>query len=349
MKKIEDILKSFTKELANTESLQQLNELKPKYLGKKGEINSLMQEIKNFSDDEKKEFGASVNNLKVEIESQIEAKKNELELAEINKKLDLEKIDITLPTRKTAEGTTHPLSKVAREIEEIFSQMGFSIVTGPEIEDDWHNFTGLNMPENHPSRQMQDSFYLPNNDDGSKMVLRTQTSSVQIRQMESTPPPHKIITIGKTFRSESDATHTPMFHQFEGLYIDKDINMGHLKSCLLEFVQKFFELDETPPIKFRPSYFPFTEPSAELDVRCYKGKNILKIGEGNDWMEILGCGMVHPNVIRNVGLDPDEYQGFAFGTGLERIAMLKYGISDARMLFDCDIRFLKHYGFRFFE
>jgi len=349
MKKIEDILKSFSKELANIKTLVQLNELKPKYLGKKGEINALMQEIKNLKNDEKKEFGAKVNNLKVEIESQLNTKKGEFELNEINKKLNLEKIDITLPTRKTSEGTIHPLSKVAREIEEIFSQMGFSVVTGPEIEDDWHNFTGLNMPENHPSRQMQDTFYLPDNEEGSKIVLRTQTSSVQIRHMESTPPPHKIITIGKTFRSESDSTHTPMFHQFEGLYIDKGINMGHLKSCLLEFIQKFFELDEVPPVKFRPSYFPFTEPSAEIDVRCHKGKNILKVGEGNDWMEILGCGMVHPNVIKNIGLNPEEYQGFAFGTGLERIAMLKYGIRDMRMMFDCDIRFLKHYGFKFFE
>jgi phenylalanyl-tRNA synthetase alpha chain len=349
MKKIEDILKSFTKELESIKSLVQLNELKPKYLGRKGKINVLMQEIKNLSNDKKKEFGANVNKLKIEIESQLNAKKETFELEEINKKLDLEKIDITLPTRKTTEGTIHPLSKVAREIEEIFSQMGFSIVTGPEIEDDWHNFTALNTPEHHPARQMQDSFYLPDNEDGSKIVLRTQTSSVQIRHMESTKPPHKIITIGKTFRSESDSTHTPMFHQFEGLYVDKNINMGHLKSCLLEFIQKFFELDEVPPVKFRPSYFPFTEPSAEIDVRCHKGKNILKIGEGNDWMEILGCGMVHPNVIRNVGLDPEKYQGFAFGTGLERIAMLKYGIRDMRMMFDCDIRFLKHYGFKFFE
>jgi phenylalanyl-tRNA synthetase alpha chain len=349
MIKTDQIIETFLKEITITGSLEKLNELRIKYLGKKGEINSLMQEIKDISPEERKDFGQKVNAIKEVIEKELNNKKIKLEEGAILEKLSSESLDVTLPIRYEKDGKIHPLSKVAREIEEIFTAMGFSMAVGPEIEDDWHNFTALNTPENHPARQMQDTFYMPDIEDGKKIVLRTQTSSVQIRNMENSKPPFKFITIGKVFRCDSDATHTPMFHQVEGVYIDKNITMSQMKGCLLEFVQKFFELDEVPPSRLRPSYFPFTEPSGEMDIRCHKGKGELIMGEGKDWMEILGCGMVHPEVIRNVGLNPDEYQGFAFGTGLERLTMLKYGVSDMRMLFECDLRFLKHYGFRFFE
>jgi len=346
--KIEDIKKQFEKQFKNINREEDLKNLKIEFFGKKGLVNCLMEKIRELSNEEKKQFGADVNILKVFISEKIEEAEKGFKLVELNKKLQTESIDISIPVRETNIGTIHPITKVRRELEEIFYSMGFVMAEGPEIEDDWHNFTALNTPPHHPARQMQDTFYMPDAEDGKKIVLRTQTSSVQIREMENNKPPFKFITMGKTYRVEMDATHTPMFHQIEGVYIDKNVNMANLKSCLMEFCKRFFEVEQAP-LRFRPSFFPFVEPGLEIDVQCKKGKGILKLGEGEDWMEILGAGMVHPNVIKNVGLDPNEYQGFAFGTGIERLAMLKYGVSDARMLYEGDIRFLKHYGFKFFK
>ncbi|NDH64454.1 MAG: phenylalanine--tRNA ligase subunit alpha, partial [Alphaproteobacteria bacterium] len=272
------------------------------------------------------------------------AKKAALEGAALDARLAAEKVDVTLPVRPQAEGRIHPVSQVIDEITEIFAAMGFNVAEGPDIEDDFHNFTALNMPPEHPARQMQDTFYLPNRPDGTRMVLRTHTSSVQIRTMMAGPPPHRIVVPGRTYRSDSDMTHTPMFHQIEGLVIDRTSHMGHLKGVLVEFCKAFFEV-ESVKFRFRPSYFPFTEPSAEVDIGCSRKGGELRIGEGDDWLEIMGCGMVHPKVLEHGGIDPSKYQGFAFGMGIDRIAMLKYGIPDLRPFFDADLRWLKNYGF----
>ena len=243
----------------------------------------------------------------------------------------------SLPIRAENQGSIHPISRVIEEVSEIFGNMGFTKAEGPEIEDDFHNFTALNIPESHPARQMHDTFYFPEDKDGKRNVLRTHTSSVQIRHMEKNKPPHKIIAAGRTYRCDSDITHSPMFHQVEGLYIDKNITMAHLKGCLIEFYKVFFGVDDLP-VRFRPSFFPFTEPSAEMDIGYTRQNGELKIGAGDSWLEIGGCGMVHPNVLKSVNVDPNEYQGFAFGFGIERLAMLKYGISDLRTFFESDIR-----------
>jgi len=346
--KVEDIKKQFEEKIKDIKTREDLKNLKSEFLGKKGLVNSLMQKIKDLSDKEKKKFGAEVNVLKDFVNLKVEEFEKKFNLEELNKKLQTQTIDVSIPVRRTNLGNIHPITKVRKELEEIFYSMGFVMEEGPEIEDEWHNFEALNTPPNHPARQMQDTFFMPDSEDGKKIVLRAQTSSVQIRAMENEKPPFKFITMGKTYRVEMDATHTPMFHQIEGLYIDKNVNMANLKSCLIEFCKRFFEVEQAP-LRFRPSFFPFVEPGIEIDVQCHKGKGILKLGEGEDWMEILGAGMVHPNVIRNVGMDPEKYQGFAFGTGIERLAMLKYGVSDMRMLYEGDLRFLKHYGFGFFR
>ncbi|MFN7039260.1 MAG: phenylalanine--tRNA ligase subunit alpha [Alphaproteobacteria bacterium] len=336
---IEIIIAEASSEINDANSVSQLEELRIKYLGKNGLVTSLLKQVSSLTIDEKKQFGAKVNQAKEEIAANIHSKKEILEIESINEKLITEALDVTLPVREKKQGKIHPISQVTEELIAIFGTLGFSFAEGPEIEDDYHNFTALNVPENHPARAMQDTFYLPNN-----YVLRTHTSSVQIRTMEAGKPPFKIISIGKTYRSESDMTHTPMFHQFEGLYIDKKVNMGHLKNCIIEFVKKFFEIDDLP-VRFRASFFPFTEPSAEVDIGCHRENGEFKIGPGKSWMEILGCGMVHPNVLKNVGIDPDEYQGFAFGGGVERLAMLKYGIADLRSFFEGDLRWIEHYEF----
>jgi phenylalanyl-tRNA synthetase alpha chain len=255
-----------------------------------------------------------------------------------------EAIDVSLPIRPEMAGRLHPITQTIDEAIAILGEMGFSVAEGPEIEDDFHNFTALNIPPEHPARQMHDTFYFPEKDDGSRNVLRTHTSPVQIRTMVSGEPPFRIIAPGRTYRCDSDMTHTPMFHQIEGLVIDESTHFGHLKGCLLNFLSAFFEVDDLP-LRFRPSFFPFTEPSAEVDIGCAREGGELKIGAGRDWMEILGCGMVHPNVLKACDIDPDKYQGFAFGLGVERMAMLKYGIPDLRTFFDADLRWLKHYGF----
>ena len=343
MHTIEKIQIEFSSELSVVNSLVDLDSLRVNYLGKTGIITGLMSSLKDLSIEEKKQFGALVNQLKNKVALELQNKKDDLELIVLNERLAGERIDLTLPVRQENRGLIHPISKVISEVKEIFGNMGFTIEEGPEIEDDFHNFTALNMAENHPARQMQDTFYLPDKD-GKKMLLRTHTSSVQIRKMENSKPPLKIIAVGKVYRSDSDQTHTPMFHQMEALVIDKNINMGNLKWTLEQFLKTFFEV-ENISMRFRPSFFPFTEPSAELDIGYSKKDGVIKIGGEENFLEILGCGMVHPNVLKNVGIDPSEYQGFALGVGIERLAMLKYGINDLRMFFENDLRFLKHYGF----
>jgi phenylalanyl-tRNA synthetase alpha chain len=323
--------------------MHDLEVIKAEFLGKSSLITQMMQDLRNIPAEERKEFGQKINIIKTEITAIISTHKDKLEAQELLNKLQQESIDISAPHREKSDGMVHPISQVMEELINIFGAQGFALADGPEIEDDFHNFTALNIPDHHPARQMHDTFYLPNDAD-KKIVLRTHTSNIQIRHMENNKPPYKIIAMGKTYRSDSDMTHTPMFHQIEGLYIDRDVNMGHLKSCLKQFLQSFFAIDNVE-IRLRPSFFPFTEPSAEVDVRCSRKNGEIKIGEGDDWLEILGCGMVHPSVLRNVGVDPEEYQGFAFGMGIERITMLKYGISDLRTFFEGDMRFMKQYGF----
>jgi len=324
-------------------NIQELENVRVAQLGKKGVISAQMQQLGKLPPEQRKEFGAAVNQVKNAVTEAIDSKKILLEEKELNEKLEKESVDVTLPVRPDNKGKIHPISQVIDECVAIFAKMGFAVEEGPEIEDDFHNFNALNIPPNHPARQMQDTFYLPANDD-SPLVLRTHTSSVQIRTMENGKPPFKFIAPGRVYRSDYDMTHTPMFHQIEGLYVDKDVNMGHLKGVLHKFLKEFFELDEVP-LRFRPSFFPFTEPSAEVDIGCDRSGGEVKIGAGKDWLEILGCGMVHPNVLKNVAIDPEEYQGLAFGIGIERLAMLKYGAPDLRNFFDSDKRWLDHYGF----
>ena len=318
-------------------------------IGKSGSLTGMLKTLGQLPPDERKELGQQVNALRDELNALLADRQTVLQAAALDAKLANEKIDISLPARPEQSGSLHPTMQVMDEMIAIFADMGFTVATGPEIEDDFHNFTALNFPPDHPARAMQDTFYLEALDEhGQPKLLRTQTSTVQIRTMMSKEPPLRIIVPGRTFRAESDMTHTPVFHQMEGLVIDKSTNMSHLKGCLTEFYRKIFEIDDLP-IRFRPSYFPFTEVSAEVDIGYIRENGRIVLGSGKNkehkWMEILGCGMVHPNVIRNCGLDPDIYQGFAFGGGIERIAMLKYGMPDLRDFFNGDLRWLKHYGF----
>jgi phenylalanyl-tRNA synthetase alpha chain len=347
MQNLEQIKMEFSSQVSCVDSLEKLEEIRVKFLGKSGSITGLLAGMKNLEIEEKKKFGAKVNALKDSALEQISSKKEELENAALEESLKTEKLDLTLPARQDSAGLIHPISQVIREVKEIFSKMGFEIAEGPEIEDDFHNFTALNIPENHPARQMQDTFYLPENN-GKKILLRTHTSNVQIRKMLESKPPLKIISLGKVYRCDSDQTHTPMFHQVEALVVDKNINMGNLKWVLEKFLEEFFEIKNLKT-RFRPSFFPFTEPSGEVDIGYSKKDGKIKIGSDENFLEILGCGMVHPKVLENVNIDPKEYSGFAFGVGIERLAMLKYGINDLRMFFDGDIRFLKHYGFNAFN
>jgi phenylalanyl-tRNA synthetase alpha chain len=345
MQNLQEVKTEFQSQISNIKNLKDLENVRLNFLGKEGLVTNLMKNIKNLTIDEKKEFGSQINQFKKLATSEIQIKKENFQIKEINESLKTEKIDVTLPIRQFNEGKIHPISKIITEIEEIFTDLGFEVTFGPEIEDDFHNFTALNIPKNHPARQMQDTFYLnKEGSDGEKLLLRTHTSSVQIRKLQTSKPPLAVISIGKVYRRDSDQTHTPMFHQMEALMIDKNINMGHLKWVLEEFLKRFFEIDEIS-MRFRPSFFPFTEPSAELDIGYEKKNNLISIGGNNNFLEILGCGMVHPNVLKNVDIDPEKYQGFAFGVGIERLAMLKYGITDLRSFFDNDIRFLKHFGF----
>ena len=329
-------------------SLKELDDARIIALGKKGRITELMKDMNTLTIEERKSFGAELNLLKDEIANLITKQEKALKQQELDHRLATESIDITLNPRPEHPGSIHPISQTIDEMIAIFADMGFVVAEGPDIEDDFHNFTALNFPIGHPAREMHDTFYLPNDEtkegEAKKKLLRTHTSTVQIRTMMSQKPPIKILCMGRVYRSDSDMTHTPMFHQMEGLVIDKNSHMGHLKACLMDFVRAYFEIDDLP-VRFRPSFFPFTEPSAEMDIGCSRAGGKLTLGSTEKWMEVLGCGMVHPNVIQNCGLDPNEYQGFAFGLGIDRFAMLKYGIPDLRTFFDSDTRWLQHYGF----
>jgi phenylalanyl-tRNA synthetase alpha chain len=316
-------------------------------LGKSGSVSALLKTLGTMTPEQRKEQGPLINGLRDRVTAAIAARKEALKDLALDQRLNSETVDVTLPVRETAAeiGRVHPISQVTDELTAIFADMGFSVAEGPDIETDDLNFTKLNFPEGHPARDMHDTFYFNPKPDGSRLLLRTHTSPVQIRTMLAKKPPIRVIIPGRTYRGDSDQTHTPMFHQVEGLVIDKGSHLGHLKWILQEFCKAFFEIDHVK-MRFRPSFFPFTEPSLEVDIQCRKGKDEVRFGEGEDWMEILGCGMVHPNVMRNCGLDPDEYQGFAWGMGIDRIAMLKYGMPDLRAFFEADARWLAHYGFR---
>ena len=326
------------------DSLDALEAIRVDSLGKKGSVSLAMRSLGQLEGDARREAGQQLNAIKESITTALEARKSTLAEVALNEKLASETVDISLAPRPEAEGCIHPLSRTLEEVTAIFAEMGFTVAEGPDIESDYYNFTALNIPPEHPARQEHDTFYLTPDAEGRRKVLRTHTSPVQIRTMEKIKPPIRIIAPGRTYRSDHDATHSPMFHQCEGLVIGKDIHMGHLKGCLIDFCRAFFGVDDLP-VRFRPSYFPFTEPSAEVDIGCSREGGGLKIGAGDDWLEILGSGMVNPRVLQHCGIDPDEYQGFAFGMGLERIAMLKYGIPDLRPFYDSDLRWMRHYGF----
>ena len=338
IKKIKD---EYLSKLNSKIDFNQVNQIKTELFGKNGLISSQFKNIGAVPEAERKTFAADLNSIKDELQHLINTKVNDIETAEINEKLAKEKVDITLPERSFVQGKIHPVSQTIVEISSIFSEIGFSVEEGPDVENEYYNFTALNTPDNHPARDMHDTFYL---DENKEFLLRTHTSPVQIRTMLKEKPPYKIIAPGRTYRSDSDQTHAPMFHQVEGLHIDKDINMGHLKGCLNYFIKEFFEVDKIK-MRFRPSHFPFTEPSAEVDIGYEIKDGKIVIGEGDKWLEILGCGMVHPNVLKNAKVDPLNYQGYAFGIGIDRLAMLKYGINDLRAFFECDYRWLNHYGF----
>ncbi len=332
--------------IAGAPDLARLEEVRVAALGKKGRVSELMQRLGSMPPEARKDYGQAVNEVKTSVSAALEAKHAELAREATAVKLASEREDVTLPVREgpLQEGRIHPVSQVTDEITEIFADMGFSIAEGPDIETDFNNFTALNIPPEHPARQDHDTFYFAPGPDGSRAVLRTHTSPVQIRTMLAQKPPLRIIAPGRVYRSDSDQTHTPMFHQVEGLVIDEETHLGHLKWVLEEFCKAFFEVPHVK-MRFRASHFPFTEPSMEVDIGYAKVGDEIRIGEGDRWLEILGCGMVHPNVLRNVGLDPERYQGFAFGMGIDRIAMLKYGMPDLRAFFAGDLRWLKHYGF----
>ena len=330
--------------IASAETLEQLETVRLNALGKKGQISTQLKALGTLAPDERRQAGLALNVIKEEIGVALADRQAKLKQVALADKLASENIDVSLPARGETTGRIHPLSRTIEEISAIFSDMGFSIAEGPDIETDFFNFTALNIPPEHPARQEHDTFYLNPDQTGVRPVLRTHTSPVQIRTMLNTPPPIRIIVPGRTYRSDHDATHSPMFHQCEGLVIGDNIHMGHLKGCLIDFCRAFFGVQDLP-VRFRPSFFPFTEPSAEVDIGCRRVDGGLEIGAGDDWLEILGSGMVNPKVLENCGLNPNKVQGFAFGMGVERLAMLKYGIPDLRTFYDSDLRWLKHYGF----
>ncbi|MEO1990036.1 MAG: phenylalanine--tRNA ligase subunit alpha [Martelella sp.] len=347
MSDLEDLKTKLMGEIADAADEAQIEAVRVNAIGKKGSVSELLKTLGKMDPEERKTRGAAINALRDEVGTAIAARKAALKDAAIAARLAAETVDVTLPVRPSPSlsGRIHPVSQVIDEISAIFGDMGFSIAEGPEIETDYYNFTALNFPEGHPAREMHDTFFFNPDEEGKRKVLRTHTSPVQIRTMESQEPPIRVVIPGKTYRQDSDATHSPMFHQLEGLVIDKTTHVGHLRWTLEEFCKAFFEVDSVT-MRFRPSFFPFTEPSFEVDIQCDRSGDQVKFGTGTDWMEILGCGMVHPNVLRHCGLDPDVYQGFAWGMGLDRIAMLKYGMPDLRDFFAADERWTAHYGFR---
>ena len=355
-----DIEAELTRQIAAAPDVAALEALRVAALGKSGSISALLKTLGGMSPEERKIRGPEINGLRDRVAAALASRKAELEAAELDARLQRERLDLSLPSAPRRKGAVHPTLQVMDEMIAIFAEMGFGVAEGPDIEDDFHNFTALNFPPKHPAREVHDTFFFNTRPDGERKLLRTHTSPVQIRTMQrtNTPPPAawissgqeppiRVVIPGRTYRKDSDQTHTPMFHQMEGLVIDRDIHMGHLKWTLETFVKRFFEIDSVVA-RFRPHYFPFTEPSAEMDIQCDRSGGEIRIGQGTQWLEILGCGMVHPNVLRNCGLDPDEWQGFAFGMGIDRLAMLKYGIPDLRDMFAADVRWLDHYGFSAF-
>lgn len=343
---MDDLRDKYLTAIADAAGEAALEDLRLAAVGKKGEISLKMRELGKMSPEERQVMGPKLNALKDEINSALAAKKQALSDAALDERLRTEWLDVTLPVRPQRQGSIHPVSQVTEEVTAIFADMGFAVAEGPQVESDWHNFDALNIPGHHPARAEMDTFYMhrAEGDERPPHVLRTHTSPVQIRSMELSGAPLRVICPGRVYRADYDQTHTPMFHQVEGLAIDKDISMANLKWVLEEFVKAFFEVDEVE-LRFRASHFPFTEPSAEVDIRCSWEGGTLKVGEGDDWLEILGSGMVHPKVLMAGNIDPAAWQGFAFGVGIDRIAMLKYGIPDLRAFFDSDLRWLRHYGF----
>ena len=343
---MDDLRAKYIDLIANAADEAALEEVRVGALGKKGEVSLKMRELGKMTPEERKTAGPALNALKDEINSALTARKAALADAALDERLKGEWLDVTLPARNRRLGTIHPISQVMDELTAIFADMGFAVAEGPQIDSDWYNFDALNIPGHHPARAEMDTFYMnrAEGDDRPPHVLRTHTSPVQIRSMEKQGAPIRVIAPGRVYRADYDQTHTPMFHQVEGLAVDRDISMANLKWVLEEFVKAYFEVDDVK-LRFRASHFPFTEPSAEVDIQCSWEGGVLKVGEGDDWLEILGSGMVHPHVLRSAGVDPDEWQGFAFGMGIDRIAMLKYGIPDLRAFFDSDLRWLRHYGF----
>ena len=349
MTDFESLRETLLAEITEAADLEALDRARVAALGKKGAVTARMKALRDLDGEARKTAGVLLNALKDELAAALEARKYELDAAAVEARLAQEYVDITLPERPAPEGRIHPVSQVLDEIVAIFGDMGFSIAEGPDIEDDFHNFEALNIPPEHPARQEHDTFYFAPDENGERRLLRTHTSPVQVRTMQSQGAPLRIISPGRTYRCDSDQTHPPMFHQVEGLVIDEATHLGHLKGCLADFISAFFEIGDVP-MRFRPSYFPFTSPSAEVDIACTRKDGTLRIGgdggaKGGDWLEILGCGMVHEKVLANCGVDPSVYQGFAFGIGIDRLAMLKYGINDLRGFFDADLRWLRHYGF----
>ncbi len=347
MSEIASLQQSVLNDIAAASDEAALEAVRVAALGKSGSVSALLKTLGTMTPDERKAQGPLINGLKDAVNAALQSRRDALKNAALDQRLASESVDVTLPLRENPveAGRIHPISQVIDELTAIFADMGFAVAEGPDIETDDYNFTKLNFPEGHPAREMHDTFYFNPKPDGSRLLLRTHTSPVQVRTMLSKQPPIRVICPGRTYRSDSDQTHTPMFHQVEGLVIDKGAHLGHLKWILAEFCKAFFEVDSVK-MRFRPSFFPFTEPSLEVDIQCKRDKGEIRFGEGDDWLEILGCGMVHPNVLRNCGLDPDEYQGFAWGMGIDRIAMLKYGMPDLRPFFEADMRWLSHYGFR---
>ena len=336
---LEQLVSEAQSAIAKANDLQALDQVRVNYLGKKGSITAQMKSLGKLSAEERPKAGQVINQAKQQVQTAIEARKSELENAKLQAQLVSESIDVTMPGRTHGTGGLHPVSRVLYRIEDLFAQLGFEIAEGPEIEDDFHNFEALNIPESHPARAMHDTFYI-----NDKLLLRTHTSPVQVRVMKERQPPLKVIAPGRVYRCDSDVTHTPMFHQVEGLMVDEQVTFTDLKAVLIDFLQQFFERDDLA-VRFRPSYFPFTEPSAEADIQC-----VMCSGEGcrvcshTGWLEVLGCGMVHPNVFKHVDIDTEKYTGFAFGMGVERLAMLRYGVNDLRLFFENDLRFLKQFN-----
>ena len=348
MSELVDLEHGLLDQVRSAPDLAGLEAVRVAALGKTGSVSALLKTLGSMSPEERKTRGPEINSLRDRVSTAIAERRAALESEALERQLASERLDLSLPPAPRRRGSVHPTMQVMDELIAVFADMGFVVAEGPDIEDDWHNFTALNFPPKHPARETHDTFFFSPGEDGGRKLLRTHTSPVQVRTMQSQPPPIRLIAPGRVYRKDSDQTHTPVFHQIEGLVIDRAIHMGHLKWTLETFLKRFFETDAVTT-RFRPHHFPFTEPSAEMDVGCDRSGGEIRIGTGSDWLEILGCGMVHPNVLRNCGIDPTQWQGFAFGVGVDRLAMLKYGIPDLRDMFAADVRWLEHYGFSAFQ